>query len=77
MCRITLGAVDSWELQQNCPDIKIPDLLGFGFSDGRRFTHMAQSSSLCTGLTLTSPLSALLSAFPFHRDTSTTQVRIL
>lgn len=27
-------ATYAW-MQENCPDIKIPDLLGFGFSDGR------------------------------------------
>ncbi|KAL8407482.1 hypothetical protein RB594_006343 [Gaeumannomyces avenae] len=28
-------------IQENCPDIRIPHLYGFGFSDGRQFTHAA------------------------------------
>ncbi|KAF2785785.1 hypothetical protein K505DRAFT_380680 [Melanomma pulvis-pyrius CBS 109.77] len=33
-------ATYAW-MQDNCPEVKIPDLLGFGFSDGRNFTHTA------------------------------------
>ncbi|KAF1913519.1 hypothetical protein BDU57DRAFT_313769 [Ampelomyces quisqualis] len=33
-------ATYAW-MQDNCPEIKIPDLLGFGFTDGRNFTHTA------------------------------------
>ncbi|KAK3906681.1 hypothetical protein C8A05DRAFT_40528 [Staphylotrichum tortipilum] len=29
-------------MKDHCPDIRIPHLYGFGFSDSRHFTHMAQ-----------------------------------
>ncbi|KAF1951137.1 hypothetical protein CC80DRAFT_597531 [Byssothecium circinans] len=33
-------ATYAW-MQENCPDVKIPHLFGFGFSDGRNYTHTA------------------------------------
>jgi hypothetical protein len=56
-------ATYAW-MQDHCPDIKIPDLLGFGFPDGR-VVSSAELLEFCQGLTLRVSSSLIHITVPF------------